>query len=281
MEMERNGILPGRIKGKATLRVRSLEPYSAEFTSEQIGVLADIAEQYGSGQAHVTARQTVEIPDVETASIAAVSALLNNTGLYVGSSGSFLRNVMACSRWCLYNVLPVSDLAQRLNKLHADRKLPGKTLISLSGCSFSCTRSRTSDIGVIGRSNIALTENPCIHCTLCVREPLGCQVEAITLTEAGPEIDLKRCVHCGFCTAVCKPATIGIMGTSFDILIGGSGGITPKAGIFWKNVPTEDAVVEEIDRILACYAAVAKPGERTGALLARSGAGFLEEVGHG
>ena len=281
MEMETNGILPGRTKGKATLRLRSLAPYSAEFTSGQIGVIADIAEQYGSGQAHVTARQTIEIADVENSAIPEVAALLNNIGLFVGSSGSFLRNVMACSRWCLYNVRPVSDLAQKLNKLHADRQLPGKTLISLSGCSFSCTRSRTSDIGVIARSNIALTDHPCIHCTLCVREPLGCQVEAITLTETGPEIDAQRCIHCGFCTTICKPATIGLNGTSFDILIGGSGGITPRAGVFWKNVPTEEAVVEEVDSLLTRYAAVAEHGERSGAVLARSGAGCLEEVGHG
>lgn len=281
MGMERNGILPGRTKGKATLRVRSLEPYSAEFTSEQIGVLADIAELYGSGQAHVTARQTIEIADVETSSIPEVATRLNRIGLAVGSSGSFLRNVMACSRWCLYNVLPVSDLAQRLNKLHGDRQLPGKTLISLSGCNFSCTRSRTSDIGVIVRSKIALTDHPCIHCTLCIREPLGCQVEAITLTEAGPEIDFNRCVHCGFCTTVCKPATIGLNGTGFDILIGGSGGITPRAGVLWKHVPSEAAVVDEIASILSRYSAVAEAGERVGAVMDRLGAGCLEEVAHG
>jgi len=75
--MGKNGILPGRTEGKATLRVRSLEPHSAEFTSEQIGAIADIAERYGSGQVHVSARQTIEIPDIERSAIKEVSVLLN------------------------------------------------------------------------------------------------------------------------------------------------------------------------------------------------------------
>lgn len=280
VKMKRNGILPGRSAGKATLRVRSIEPYSAEFTSEQVGVIADIAEKYGSGQVHVTARQTIEIPDVENMNIPAVSSLLHDSGLDTGSSGNFTRNVMACSRWCLYNAVPISDLAQKLNKLHADRELPGKTIISLSGCGFSCTRSRTSDIGVIARSDIEISGDKCTGCTLCVREPLGCQVEAITLTDNGVLIDDDRCIQCGFCTNVCKPSSITLKGTSFDILVGGSGGITPREAVYWKNVPTEDAVVEEINTLLNRYSAVAEKGERIGRVIDRSGSEILDEVSH-
>jgi len=276
-----NGILPGRTKGRATLRVRSLEPYSAEFTSAQIGVIADIAEKYGSGQVHVTARQTIEIPDIETPNIPAIETLLNDTGLSTGSSGNYTRNVTACSRWCLYNVLPVSDLARKLNKIHADRQLPGKTIISLSGCGFSCTRSRTSDIGIIALSAFEVSADKCTNCTLCVREPLGCQVEAITLTEHGVVIDEDRCIQCGFCTNVCKPSSITLKGTSFDILVGGSGGITPREAVFLKNVPTEDAVIEEIETLLSRYSVYAENGERIGEVIERSGSGFLKEMRHG
>jgi len=278
--MEINGIMQGRTDGKAVLRVRSMEPYSAEFTSEQIGVVADVAEKYGSGQVHVTARQTIEIPDVEASNILTVTLLLHDSGLAIGSSGHFTRNVLACSRWCLYNAVPVSDLARKLNILHADRQLPGKTIISLSGCGFSCTRSRTSDIGVIARSEIEVSADKCTGCTLCVREPLGCQVEAITLTDNGVVIDKDRCIQCGFCTNVCKPSSITLQKTSFDILIGGSGGITPREAVFFKNVPTEDAVVEEINSLLNRYTALAERGERIGKVIERSGSDILKEVSH-
>ena len=272
----KNGIIPGRLPERTTLRLRSLEPFSSELTSHQIGVLADIAEAYGSGSIHVTPRQTIEIPDVERTHLEEVTGLLSDAGLFPGSSGRFLRNVIACSRWCLYNVHPMSDLARELNQLHGERLLPGKVNISLSGCDFSCTRSRTSDIGVIARADIELTENECIKCTLCYREPLGCQVEAIEVIDKQVSIDRERCIHCGFCTNVCRPGTIEVESASFDLFIGGRGGIQPLEARFFRNLSTEDELLREIDAILTRYAGIAAEGERLGDVIERLGLKALE-----
>ncbi len=75
--MKRAGIIPGRLKERTTLRVRSLEPYSSELKAEQIGVIADIAEKYGSGVVHVTPRQTIEIPDIEHSYLEDINKILN------------------------------------------------------------------------------------------------------------------------------------------------------------------------------------------------------------
>ncbi len=269
--MDENGIIAGRLGARATLRIRSLEPYSSELTAEQIGVIADIAEGYGSGKVHVTPRQTIEIPDVERSHLEEITGLLNDAGLFPGSSGRYLRNVIACSRWCLYNVHPISDLARELNQLHEERLLPGKTNISLSGCDFSCTRSRTSDIGVIARADIDLTGNECIKCTLCYREPLGCQVEAIEVIDKQVSIDGRRCIHCGFCTNVCRPGTIEVKSTSFDLFIGGRGGIEPLEARSLRNIPTEEQLIREIDAILTRYSEIADDGERLGDVIERLG----------
>ncbi len=270
------GILPGRLKERVTLRIQSIEPYSSELTSEQIGVIADIAESYGSGSVHITPRQTIEIPDIEISHLEDIKDLLKNYGLYAGSSGRYLRNVIACSRWCLYNVLPLSDLAQRLNSLHQRRILPGKTVISLSGCDFSCVRSRTSDIGIIARAEIELTDKACKKCSLCVKEPLGCQVDAIKITEEGVLIDTERCIKCGFCTNVCKPETIRLKFRYFDIFVGGSGGLTPKEAQIYKNVSSENELVKEIDNILNRYTMTADEDERIRDVIERQGIGALE-----
>ncbi len=274
--MNNPGILQGRTKGKSILRLASNDPYSAELTAEQIGIIADIAEKYGSGSVHVTARQTIEIPDIELTCIDEIKELINNSGLYTGSSGNYIRNVMACSRWCLYNASPFSDLAAQLNKKYQGRELPGKTNISLSGCDFSCTRSRTSDIGVIARSEIRVTDKKCKQCSLCVKEPLGCQVDAITLTDGGVQIDTDRCVRCGFCTKICRPGTITVDLNSYDIFLGGKGGVKPRKAEFFKNVKTEDELVRHIDAILAGYAAIADNRERIGDVIERLGMSALE-----
>ncbi len=274
--MDRPGVLPGRIDNRVTLRVISLEPYSSELTAEQIGVIADIAEKYGSGTVHVTPRQTVEIPDLESSHLDEINKVLNEVGLYAGSSGRYFRNVIACSRWCLYNAIPLSDLANRLNRQFHDKVLPGKTAGSLSGCDFSCVRSRTSDIGIIARSEVELTNKECKHCSLCVKEPLGCQVDAITLTDDEVFIDTEKCVRCGFCTNVCKPETIRVKNRGFDIFVGGSGGQQPVEAQFYKTLSSEDEVMEEVDRLLNRYGEIAEEGERLKNVINRLGMKALE-----
>jgi dissimilatory sulfite reductase (desulfoviridin) alpha/beta subunit len=274
--MDNYGILQGRTKGKSTIRVASNDPYSAELTAEQIGSIADIAEKYGSGSVHVTTRQTIEIPDIELTSLNEIKELIKNSGLYTGSSDKYIRNVMACSRWCLYNASPLSDLAAQINRKYQSRELPGKTIISLSGCDFSCVRSRTSDIGVIARSEIKLTDKKCKQCSLCVKEPLGCQVDAITLTDEGVQIDTERCVRCGFCTKICKPGTIAVNLNSYDIFLGGKGGVKPREAEFFKNVKSEDELVRQIDAVLAGYVSVADDRERIGDVIDRLGMSSLE-----
>jgi dissimilatory sulfite reductase (desulfoviridin) alpha/beta subunit len=247
-----------------------------QLTAEQIGIIADIAEKYGSGSVHVTSRQTIEIPDVELSSIDEIKELINDSGLYTGSSDRYIRNVMACSRWCLYNASPLSDLAARINRKYQTRELPGKTIISLSGCDFSCVRSRTSDIGVIARTEIKLTDQKCKQCSLCIKEPLGCQVDAITLTDEGIQIDTERCVRCGFCTKICKPGTIAVNLNSYDIFLGGKGGVRPREAEFFMNVQSEDELVREIDAVLDAYVAVAGENERIGDVIGRLGVSALE-----
>ncbi len=159
-----------------------------------------------------------------------------------------------------------------------DKVLPSKTTISLSGCDFSCVRSRTSDIGVIARTDIELTEKKCKQCALCIKEPLGCQVDAIKVTEEGVLIDAERCVRCGFCTNVCKPESIRVNLRYFDIFVGGCGGIKPQEAHFYKSISSEDELISEIDRILERYSSIAEEGERICQVLERLGINALEAI---
>ncbi len=261
----------GARKDKTILRIAAYKPFSSELTAKQLNIIADIAEQYGSGQVHVTARQTVEIPDIPESLLAEVVNILLNNGLKPASIGNALRNVTACSRWCLYNVSPMSDLACELNAQYAEFEFPGKTTISLSGCDFSCVRSRTSDIGVIARADIELTEKQCKNCKLCIKDPLGCQVDAIEITDNGVVIDRNRCVKCGFCWNVCRPGTIKAEKTYYDVFIGGKGGITPREAELLTSVEGEETLKRLIGIVLETYIKEAQKGERIADLVERKG----------
>ncbi len=274
--MDDRGILAGRTKERVALRLVSQGPYSAELTADQIGVIADVAEQYGSGHVRITPRQAVEVPHISQKDLPIVTALLARHKLVPGSTGSAVRNVTACSRWCLYNAWPVSDLARQLNNLLQGRSLPGKTDISLSGCAFSCMRSRTSDIGLIAQTEITITDKQCKHCSLCIKDPLGCQMDALTLTDGGVVLDRAKCVGCGFCSAICRPGTISATAKGFEILIGGSSGTVPREAVHYATAATEDEAIAVITRILERYAAIGKEGERLGDAIARAGMQVLE-----
>ncbi|NOZ59325.1 MAG: hypothetical protein GXO66_07115 [Euryarchaeota archaeon] len=270
-----DGIISGEGKGKVVLRVTSVEPHTAELTSEQLRVLARVARKYGSRVVHTTPRQAIEVPDVPRELVEEAVRELERAGLRAGASGRLTRNVFACSRWCLYNAVPVAELAEELNRRYGGAEMPAKLTISLSGCNFSCSRSRTSDIGVIARTKIRVDREKCIKCGLCVNEPLGCQVDALRVSKEEPVVwNRERCVGCGFCSNVCPVSSITADERGFDIYVGGGGGFFPREARLLKEFVSQEEVLEEVARVVERYRELAEPGERLFSVVERVG---LEE----
>ncbi len=268
----RYGIIRGEGEGKVVVRVRSAHPYTAELTAEQLRTLAEVARRYGSRVVHTTPRQAIEIPDVPEHLAERAVAELEKTGLVAGASGRLTRNVFACSRWCLYNAIPVAEPAEELNRRYGDEEMPAKLTISLSGCSFSCSRSRTSDIGAIARTVIRVEREKCIKCGLCVNEPLGCQADALRVSKDEPVVwSRDKCVQCGFCSNICPVSSITAAEKGFDIYIGGGGGFFPREAVLLKEFVAEDRLVEEISRVVERYRELAEPGERLYSVIERVG----------
>ncbi|GBE54328.1 MAG TPA: hypothetical protein ENH28_03695 [Euryarchaeota archaeon] len=266
------GILKGLGKGKVVLRVWSREPYSAEFTSEQLRALAGVAGEYGSRVIRTTPRQAVEIPDIEESFAEEAAKKLEVAGFETGASGEFTRHAFACSRWCLYNSTPVADMAKEMNEKYGNVKMPAKLTISFSACSFSCARSKTSDIGLIGKTKIKIEVEKCIKCGLCVKEPLGCQTDALTVSKEKPvEWDGKKCVSCGFCSNICPVQSITAGEKGFDIHLGGGSGMFPKEAKLFKEFIGVDDVLMEVEKIVEKYIASAGKGERLFSVIERLG----------
>jgi len=268
----RHGVLRGAGRGKVVLRVRSSQPYTAELTAEQLRTLAEVARKYGSRVVHTTPRQAIEVPDIPEELVGEAVAELERAGLVAGASGRLTRNVFACSRWCLYNSIPVAELAEELNRRYGEVEMPAKLTISLSGCSFSCSRSRTSDIGVIARTVIRVEREKCIKCGLCVNEPLGCQVDALRVSKEEQVVwSRERCAQCGFCSNVCPASSITAEKRGFDIYIGGGGGFYPTEAVLFREFVSADEVLEEVDRVVERYRELAEPGERLFRVVERLG----------
>jgi sulfite reductase (ferredoxin) len=122
-------------------------------SGEQLTRVADLAERYGSGQAHATAQQQLVILGVPDESVDELVAALKADDLIVHPS-PFRRGTMACTglEFCK---LAIVETKARANWLidELERRLPDfdtPITVNLNGCPNSCARFQVADIGFKG-----------------------------------------------------------------------------------------------------------------------------------
>jgi dissimilatory sulfite reductase (desulfoviridin) alpha/beta subunit len=113
---------------------------------------ADIAERYGTGQVHLTARQQIEIPFVPGEHIQAIKDELAAAGIATAPGGARVRTIAACAgaAICKFGQIETGSLAKELQDRFGGRELPSKLKIALTGCANNCLKVETNDIGVRG-----------------------------------------------------------------------------------------------------------------------------------
>jgi sulfite reductase (ferredoxin) len=117
-------------------------------------VIADLAEEYGSGRVRTTTEQKMVILDVPADRTEALAAELEGHDLQVRPS-TFRRQTMACTgiEFCK---LAIVETKQRGMDLigELERRLPDfdePLTININGCPNSCTRIQVADIGLKGQ----------------------------------------------------------------------------------------------------------------------------------
>jgi len=159
-DLKKRGFLKQRQDGFVILRTRTA---FGVYAKEHIEKLAEIAKKYGRGFVHPTVRQGLEVPFINIEDIPAVEKELKKAGMAMGASGSRLRAVTACpgNNWCRFGLINTFGLAERLEKelgIRSGLDLPYKFKIAISGCSNTCTRPQSSDIGILGFIDTASTK---------------------------------------------------------------------------------------------------------------------------
>ena len=117
-------------------------------------VIADLAEEYGSGRVRTTTEQKMVILDVPEARTEELAAALDAHGLRVRPS-TFQRHTMACTglEYCKLAIVETKQLAIDLID-ELERRLPDfdqPLTINVNGCPNSCARIQVADIGLKGQ----------------------------------------------------------------------------------------------------------------------------------
>ena len=119
---------------------------------EQMRALADVADQFGSGELRLTVWQNLLIPNIATADLEPALAAIRAAGLDC-TAGTVLSGTIACTgnRGCRYAAADTKTHAVELaNMLDARFKIEQPVNLHVTGCSHSCAQHYIGDIGLLG-----------------------------------------------------------------------------------------------------------------------------------
>lgn len=125
-----------------------------DMTSEQMRVVADLAETYGHGDIRISHEQNVILPHVHKSDLPAVYAALRAADLATANIG-LISDIIACPGmdYCALATarsIPIAqEIAERFDELKLEHEV-GPLKIKISGCINACGHHHVGHIGILG-----------------------------------------------------------------------------------------------------------------------------------
>ncbi|TYQ15192.1 UNVERIFIED_CONTAM: dissimilatory sulfite reductase (desulfoviridin) alpha/beta subunit [Acetivibrio alkalicellulosi] len=268
-ELKKGGFMKQVQKDMFSLRLRVAGGY---LDAQKLKKVYEIAEKYGKGYVHMTARQSIEIPFIKLSDVEEVKKELSSVGLQPGACGPRVRTVTACQGCtvCPSGLIDTAALAKDFDSKYYARELPHKFKFGITGCKNNCLKAEENDVGIKGGMKPSWVEDKCIYCGLC---EAVCPTKAIKVNkkERTLEFNENDCVYCGKCVKVCPT----------EAWEGESGFILYFGGLFGNNIQTGKQLVpiifstqklhKAVEVTMDFYKRYGKQGERFGHTLNRVG----------
>ncbi|MEO1639277.1 MAG: nitrite/sulfite reductase [Pseudomonadota bacterium] len=125
-----------------------------DATSDQMRVMADLAERYGHGELRISHEQNVILPHVHKSNLPAVYQALREADLATANIG-LASDIIACPGmdYCALATarsIPIAqDIAMRFDELKIEHEV-GELKIKISGCINACGHHHVGHIGILG-----------------------------------------------------------------------------------------------------------------------------------
>lgn len=276
-KLKSGGIISQKQKDLFSIRVRIV---GGNVTSAELRKIAEIADKYGQGYAHITTRQGFEISFVKFSDIDKVTEELSTVGLILGACGPRIRVIVTCQgqKICSHALGDTLALTKALDERFYGRYgVPHKFKMGVTGCPNACAKPQEHDLGFLAVVEPKFGDREaCINCRLCVEV---CSSKAITLVDDKPVIDSKKCFKDGKCIATCPQNVLKPHRLGWNIFIGGKWGQKPQLGVLFEEFLSQDEALELVEKILTAYIKLTQKRERVGELINRIGLNkFRKEV---
>ena len=137
-----------------TISLKAHGATPGDATSDQMRLIADLAERYGYGEIRISHEQNVILPHVRKADLPALHAALRPAGLATANVG-LISDIIACPGmdYCALATarsIPVAQgIAERFRALDLEHAI-GPLKIKISGCINACGHHHVGHIGILG-----------------------------------------------------------------------------------------------------------------------------------
>lgn len=148
-----HGIYGQRQPGVQMFRIKV--PFGG-MTGNQLRRVAELADRYATGVAHVTTRQDIQLHYVQLTDVGTMMRGLAEVGLTTREAcANTVRNVTAChlAGVCpgeVFDITPYAKtIAYHLLRNPLNQSMPRKFKIAFSGCAHDCALTPIHDIGLL------------------------------------------------------------------------------------------------------------------------------------
>lgn len=255
-----------------------LKVVGGQVSAEQLNSVYKLANRFGNGYVHLTARQSIEVPFIKEDDIEQVQAFLAQEKLEVASTGPKVRTITACQgkAVCQSGLIDTSLLSKEFDERYGGRPVPHKFKLGITGCRNNCLKAEENDIGVKGAMEPTWSSESCTYCGLCQKI---CPNEAIIVDSKSKVLTFNKskCVSCGKCVKKCPQ-------NSWD---GESGYLVTFGGLYGNRIVigqqllpiihSKEQLFTVIETALVFFEEHAKKGERFCTMLDRVGWHVLTE----
>ncbi len=152
----RNNVKPHKKPGYAIVEIslKAIGATPGDATSEQMEVIADLAERYGQDDIRVTHEQNLVLPHVKLNDLPAVHAALAAAELATPNI-NLISDIIACPGldYCALANARAIPIAQHIAEKFADQDRAediGELKIKISGCINACGHHHVGHIGILG-----------------------------------------------------------------------------------------------------------------------------------
>jgi len=243
-----------KTRNKTALRIRVPGGHiEAKFFS----LIQSIAEDYGNGSVHITARQGFEVLGIDFDKIPEINILIKplieSLGLDIevtenGYPAAGTRNISACigANVCPFGCADTTRIARKIEQNVYPNNYHFK--IAVTGCPNDCIKAHMQDFGIVCTTEPQYDVSRCISCEACVKNCTKKVTGALSMNGFNVERDHDKCIGCGECVNKCPTGAWTRSETKFFrmVIMGRTGKKNPRIAMPFMKWATEDVIIQVI-----------------------------------